>query len=127
MNNRELLWKQYELNVDLYKSYLDLAIKMNIFYYAITGAILSFYFAHPDENLVKWSLALPLIMSIVLGVFFVICAWLARVPRNETFKIREALGLMAAPEIGVLIFLLIIFTIPLFSVAAGLSWLLFMK
>jgi len=52
---RNALWKQYEISVDLYKHYLKLAIEINVFYYAITGAIVSYYFAH-------WSLksALPL-------------------------------------------------------------------
>lgn len=127
MDDRELLWKQYQLNVDLYRSYLELAIKINVFYYAITGAILSYYFAHPDVPLVKWSLVLPLLMSIALGVFFVIGAWLSRVPRKETFQTRDALGLMAAPEIGVLIILLSIFAILIFLVAGGLFWLVYVK
>ena len=124
MDDRELLWKQYQLNVDLYRGYLELTIKINVFYYAITGAILSYYFAHQSMPLVKWSLVLPLIMSIALGVFFVIGAWLVRVPREETFKIRDALGLLAAPEIGVLIILLSIFAILMFLVAIGLFWMI---
>ncbi len=127
MDDRELLWKQYNLNVDLYRSYLELVIKINIFYYAVTGAILSYYFAHSKEALVKWSLLLPLVMSVALGVFFLIGACLARVPRKETFKIRDALGLLAAPEIGVLIILLAIFAVLMFLVAGGLAWLLCVK
>ena len=38
---KDLLWKQYELHVGLYKHYLELALKFNVFYYAATGAILS--------------------------------------------------------------------------------------
>lgn len=122
MNDRELLWRQYQLNVDLYKGYLELVVKMNVFYYAVTGAILSFYFANHNE-LTQWSLVLPLLMSLALGTFFVIGALLARVPREEIFKIRDALGLMAAPEVGVLIFLLWIFAVLMFVVAGGLAWL----
>lgn len=51
MDDRELLWKQYQLNIELYRTYLDLALKLNLFYYAITGAIVSFYFAHPEDPL----------------------------------------------------------------------------
>ncbi len=39
----ELLWREYQLGVDLYKFYLDLVIKAIVGYYAITGGILSFY------------------------------------------------------------------------------------
>jgi hypothetical protein len=126
MDDRELLWRQYQLNVDLYKEYLDLVVRMNVFYYAVTGAILSFYFAHQND-LTKLSLLLPLLMSVALGIFFVIGAWLARVPREETFKIRDALGLMAAPELGVLILLLWIFAVSMFVVAGGLFWLLWLR
>lgn len=126
MDDRELLWRQYQLNIELYKGYLDLAVKINVFYYAITGAILSFYFTNQND-LTKFSLVLPLVMSVALGVFFVIGAVLARVPRQETFKIRDALSLKAAPEIGVLILLLFIFAVLLFVVAGGLAWLLFCK
>jgi len=35
MDERDLLWKQYALNVDLYKFYLELVVKVNAFYYAI--------------------------------------------------------------------------------------------
>jgi uncharacterized membrane protein YeiH len=127
MDDRELLWEQYNLNVDLYRSYLELVVKMNVFYYAVTGAIVSYYFTHATEPMVKWSLLLPLLMSVALGVFFLIGAWLARVPREETFKIRDALGLIAAPEIGVLIMLLIIVAVLMFVVAGGLVWVLCVK
>ncbi len=127
MDDKEILWNQYKLNVDLYRSYLELVVKINVFYYGITGAILSFYFAHPQEALLKYALLLPLVMSVALGVFFLIGAWLARVPRLETFKIRDALGLLAAPEIGVLIILLVIMAILMFIVARGLICVMFLK
>lgn len=123
MDNRELLWRQYQLNVDLYKGYLELVVRMNVFYYAVTGAILSFYFANQNE-LTQFSLFLPFLMSVALGGFFVLGAWLARIPRDETFRLRDTLGLIAAPEIGVLICLLSIFAILMFVVAGGLAWLM---
>ena len=127
MDDRELLWKQYSLNIDLYRGYLELVVKMNVFYYAVTGAILSYYFTHSTEPLVKWSLLLPLFMSVAIGTFFLIGARLARVTRYETFQIRDALGLLAAPEIGVLIILLIMFAVLMFLVAGGLVWVLCVK
>jgi hypothetical protein len=42
----EILWKQYELHVGLYKEYLNLLLKFNVFYYAATGALLSYYLSH---------------------------------------------------------------------------------
>jgi hypothetical protein len=59
----ELLWRQYELQVELYKQYLDLVLRFNVFYYAITGGILSFFFSREQKgryrtigaNLSRWS------------------------------------------------------------------------
>jgi hypothetical protein len=53
----ETLWQQYALHVDLYKFYLDLALKTNALFYGITGAILTYYFAHPGAQLIKYSLS----------------------------------------------------------------------
>lgn len=65
-------WENYKHQVEIHRSYLDLVIKINAFYYAITGAIVSFYFLHIDkEPLVNFSLLLPLIMSAGLMVFFI--------------------------------------------------------
>lgn len=40
--DRELLWRQYNLWLDLYKFHLDLVLKANAFFYLITGGILTF-------------------------------------------------------------------------------------
>lgn len=122
MEKADLYWKQYQLNIDLYRGYLELVLKMNGFYYAVTGAIVSYYFAHEAEPLMRWSLLLPLIMSLALAVFFSLAAWAATVPRKETFELRDALGLKAAPEIGFLILLLAISAALMLIVAGGLAW-----
>jgi len=46
--NRDTLWKQYELHVSLYKEYLKLLLEFNVFYYAATGALLSYFFSKPE-------------------------------------------------------------------------------
>lgn len=124
MDQREIFWRQYQLNIDTYRGYLDLVLKMNGFYYAVTGAIVSYYFAHRAEELMKLSLILPLIMSIALAVFFALGAFAARVTRNETFSLRDKLGLEATAEIAVLIVLLGISAGLMLIVAGGLGWLL---
>lgn len=92
MDDRELLWKQYQLNIELYRTYLDLALKLNLFYYAITGAIVSFYFAHPEDPLTKFSLVLPTVMSAAFSAFFYYGAILSRNTRTEIFRIRDHFG-----------------------------------
>jgi len=100
--DRELLWKQYALHVDLYKFYLDLAVKVNVFYYAITGAILTYYFQHAGDNITRFALLLPIVFSLTIGGIFFYGAKLLSVTRKELFAIRDMLALETAPEIGVL-------------------------
>jgi hypothetical protein len=124
MDDRELLWKQYQLNIELYRTYLDLALKLNLFYYAITGAIVSFYFAHPEDPLIKFSLVLPTVMSAAFSAFFTYGAILSRNTRTEIFRIRDHFGFETAPEVMVLIVFLSIFAVIFFVVALALLYLL---
>jgi hypothetical protein len=124
MDERELLWRQYSQNVDLYKFYMELAIKFNAFYYAITGAIFSFYFANSAIPNIKYSLTLPLVMSVGFTAAFVYGAIIMRVLRDEVFAIRDSLKLIAAPDIGVLSIFLYIFSLVFSVVAIGCVYLL---
>lgn len=99
----DLLWKQYASPVDLYKFYLDLAIKVNVFYYAVTGAIVSYYFRHGPDGIAKYGLLLPVLFSFAIGGLFLYGASLIPVVREEMFEIRDRLGLATAPEFMVLI------------------------
>ena len=120
----DLLWKQYCLHVDLYKFYLEIAVKVNVFYYAITGGILSFYFGNPQEQLAKYALVLPAIMSAALGILFLVGSALLLLTRREVFSIRDKLGLETAPELGVLSLFLVTFGIIFIGVSCGIWWLL---
>ena len=104
--NNELLWKQYSMWVDLYKFYVDITIKINIFYYAITGAMLSFYFSRIDHSLIKYSLLLPIAMSLALAGLSITGIKLLEISRSEVFSIRDKLGLGSAPEFRILSYIL---------------------
>ena len=127
MNDRELLWSQYKQNVDLYKFYMELLLKLETFYYAITGAIFSYYFSNVGIPEIKYSLFLPLIMSVAFAGFFIYGAVLISITREETFKLRDALGLQVAPDLGVLSVLLYIFAIISLLVAAVSGYVLWCK
>jgi hypothetical protein len=101
-DKKELLWRQYALHVDLYKFYMNVVIKINIFYYAITGGLLSYYFSNQDNPLLKWSLILPIIMSFALSFIFLYGSGLIKITRQELFNIRDRLNLETAPEIAIL-------------------------
>lgn len=98
----ELLWRQYELQVGLYKTYLELLLKFNVFYYAATGAIVSYYFSKSNIPWMKYSLWFPILMSLGFSSFFIYGASQTHVVRQELFDIRDKLGLDTAPEYRVL-------------------------
>ena len=111
MEEQEKLWKQYDKHVDLYKFYMDLVVKVNVFHFAISGAIASFYFANRSDENIKWALLLPALLSICLFIFFVYGAFANLTSRQDLFDIRDRLGLMVAPELIVLTVFLWIFAL----------------
>lgn len=123
-DHTEVLWKQYAMWVDLFKFYIDITIRINIFYYAITGAILSYYLSHSSEPLIKYSLLLPVGMSLAFLLLFIIGMILLEVSRREVFSIRDELGLIAAPEFRVLSLILAIFSFLFLVVAIAMIVLL---
>jgi hypothetical protein len=123
--SEDLLWKQYELETGLYKHYLELILKFNTFYYAVTGAIVSFYFTKADVPLAKYALLFPILMGIVFGVVFVFAVIALQISRETVFNIRDKLNLEAAPEINVLGALLAMSALLQFVVAGALLWFFF--
>ncbi len=119
--DKDTLWKQYSLYVDLYKFYMELTVKINLFYYGITGAILSFYFTHPTTPFVTLALGLPILMSVVLAAIFFYGASLMPILRHDLFDLRDKLGLSAAPDLGILTIVLRAFASLLLVVAVILT------
>ena len=64
---REILWREYALNADLYKFYFAVCIKSNIFYFRIVGGIVSFVLTRNQFPMAKYALALPVIMSLFVS------------------------------------------------------------
>jgi hypothetical protein len=96
------MWRQYELQVDLYKHNLDLVVKVNAGYYAITGAIVSYVLAHSGVTRIRFALLLPMVLSaglLVLGGFSMAKL---RGTRGELLDLRGGLKLRAVPEVRVL-------------------------
>ncbi len=125
--DRELLWRQYQLHVDMYKHYLEITLKFNAFYYAITGSIVSFYFSRADLPLMVWSLTLPIIMSLTFGGFFLWGARHVTAVHDEVNQIVHTLGLTAPPAIRVLAVALRMFGVLSVLVGIGLLSLLIIK
>jgi hypothetical protein len=124
---REILWRQYQLHIDLYKFYLDLTVKVVVFYYAVTGGILSFVFTRRDVLIAKWAVALPCILSLALALLFLYGAKLLDVTREDVFHLRDRLGLETAPELAVLQVMLRLFACVMVATGLALAVLLVMQ
>jgi hypothetical protein len=96
------LWCQYEHNTNLYKFYFDLFIKIHLFYYGITGGIIAFYFTHKSIELIKYSLLLPILVSLALIILFWIGAGMIKVIGEEILLLTEKLDLQTYPDTSML-------------------------
>jgi len=125
-SEREILWRDYALSADLYKFYVETVVKVNVFYYAITGAIVSFCFAQRQIAYTKWALMLPALMSVSLAF---LCGWsipFATTLQKENYTLARKLGMDAPHEFGPLVFILWMFAALQTVSAIGLIVLLYM-
>ena len=127
MEHTEKLWKQYEQHINTYKFYLEVLVKIMTMFFAVTGAMLSFYFTKTEIQTAKLALYLPLIMSAGLFVVFSLGAYLSTITRSDVFKLRRQLELEVSPELGVLTLLLIVFSIVTLSCTISLGYVLWFQ
>lgn len=150
---REMIWRQYELHADMYKHYLDLLVKFNAAYYGITGAIISFYYLNRDNfPELRYSLLFSVVGSVFFGLLTVggaVSVWPAKAevlrlsrrlrlayekPRRaerRCGKVRRCRGErrrrrvkgFPAPLIKFQIFVLLLCAALFFTVAGGLLYL----
>lgn len=118
----EIAWRDYALVVDLYKHYFDMAVKINVFYYAVTGAIVSYYFAHPVDHLARFSLVLPVLMSAVLCFIFLRGAVFVSYWEEAIVSFKRTLQLQGAPDFRIFRLMLYCFSVVLAVVAIGLLY-----
>ena len=65
--------KEYDTYVDLFKFYVDTTLKVTVWFYTVTGAILAFYFGKDNvKNLHTTvnALLLPTLLSMALSIVF---------------------------------------------------------
>jgi hypothetical protein len=120
-SDTEILWRQYANHIDLYKFYMDLALKAFVFYYAITGAIISYYFAHESDRRMTFALLLPIVMSLALAYIFGYGAVLMKVVRDEVFSIADKLKLRTGVEVRVLVLTLWVYAAVLVVTAVAIG------
>lgn len=97
-----MLWRQYQLSIDLYKFYLDLVVKAIIGYYAITAGVLSFYFTRSEMTLARGALLLPCALSFALAALFRWGATRWKLVEDDAHEITDKLGLQVGFDLSVL-------------------------
>ncbi|MBI5656728.1 MAG: hypothetical protein HZC44_07890 [Geobacter sp.] len=95
----KILLHQYSTIVDVYKHNLDLVLKANIFIYAITGSILSFYMSKPNTGIMKFALIFPAILNVSYSWFFFYSADHVKYFHMDIVEIIKALGLISCPNV----------------------------
>lgn len=124
--DRELRWRNYALQVDLYKHHLDLLLRFNLFFYATTGAIVTYYLAHDDAPLLRLALLLPILMGIGLALISSYGGIAVRHMVGELDAAARQLGLHASIDVSFLAVLLRLSGTLFIIVAAALIVLFFL-
>jgi hypothetical protein len=93
LDEQERQWRQYQLLTEVTKHGIELLLKTNIFYFAVTGAMLSFYVtrSNPSDLIARLSLLLPVVMGLAFAGGFLAHAQTVWKPRNEIVKLTSAL------------------------------------
>jgi hypothetical protein len=99
-----LLWKQYIVFADLFKFYVDITWKATTWFYAITGAILVYYFDHVGDNnpFLRYSLVLPIALSFGLFTIYHRGRRETRELDDDLWYIAEQLELPGKPHVDIL-------------------------
>jgi hypothetical protein len=120
-----LKW-ELEKHLENFRFFLDLGLKAVGLFYAILGGILSIYFAKAaDKNaeVMKVLLWVPFLISVILGVIFLIGA---RLMRDATIKLNDIsrnLRMRKPPDFSLLTWLLVVFGASFLVTGASLVWL----
>ncbi|WP_157235966.1 hypothetical protein [Chitiniphilus shinanonensis] len=109
--NVEALWKQYEMEVALYRFHLEMSIKINAFHYAITGAILSFYFANKDIAEIEYSMVLPATFSAGLAITFLCLIPMTQISRKNIINLAKGLKIETPTRVIFLASIYLIFSL----------------
>jgi hypothetical protein len=119
-SNNETLMKHYGILIDAYKYHLDLVLKVDAFYYAIAGAIVSYYLSQPNNGYMRLALALPILMGLLLAAFAFFAAYWVNPLGHELDRVKDLLGFEAIPSVTFLKLLLYLSGIFFLIVATGL-------
>lgn len=95
--------RDYKVIVEIFRGYLDTALTVHTFYYALTGAIAAYYLAHRGEgNFMKFSLILPFLLGLALAYI----AWTGRsqalMLQGIVDEVAGSLSMSSSPPVDIL-------------------------
>ena len=139
MATENVLLKEFDSSIDLYKFYITISEKIAIWVIAITGAILSFYFAtFGPESVSKLSatvvkgnhgfskiLYFPLFLNVSFAVVCLVSIRLVRNLASEHIRISDELGMGESIKLSALPYLLYLFTAMFSVIALGVIYVLY--
>lgn len=86
---------------------MDVVLKINLFYYGITGALLSFYFSQNGNNsLIEYSLIMPILFGIGFSIIFIFGVITLAISMEDIDIIVQELGMSHYVRIDALLYLL---------------------
>lgn len=94
----------YKAFVEVFRGYLDTALMANIWFYALTGAIVSYYLSNrKDAKYLKFSLFLPFILGVL--IIIISAAGIRQAHLIEEMMLKEAgiIKLEHVPAVEVLV------------------------
>ncbi|WP_321479784.1 hypothetical protein [uncultured Bacteroides sp.] len=65
-NLSEFLWKEYEKDLELYKFYFNMAIKIIMWYLSVIGAVYAFFISNQTVKYISILLVIPIFLSFLL-------------------------------------------------------------
>src|SRR5262249_41694790 len=99
----ELLWRQYALHYDVYKFHLDACVKYTSLIFAITGALLGYYFKElQGQATAKWVLFPGVVMNLCMGTGYLVGGCMVGPRKREIHVIAKRLGYSRPPNMTLL-------------------------
>lgn len=129
-------WEEYKLYAGFFQFFLDFGLKANVFFYGITGVILTILYnsGSPRAELsirerlgtevVVLLLGTPFIIGVALAVAFISGAYLWAKIANQMYdaQAEQKIELMMPPRLHYLTVMLTVFGTIFLLVSAGLVW-----
>ena len=95
----ELLWRQYSLHYDVYKFHLDACLKYTSLVFAITGALLGYYFKElQGQPHARWALFPAVVMNLCIGIGCFVAGRMVVPRKQEINAIARRFGFSSPPN-----------------------------